>query len=56
MIGVNEVKYNKRKVIEDATGPGSFQALDASYPIDEEFWPVWLRTEVDKFRKLREDF
>jgi hypothetical protein len=34
-------------------GDGSFQALDASYPISEEYWPEWLKREVDKFRKYR---
>jgi len=35
------------------TGGGSFQALDASYPIDEAFWPGWLKKEVERFRHYR---
>ena len=46
-----KVKFNLQERIEKVTGPGSFQALDASYPIDEEFWPDWLKDEVDKFHK-----
>ncbi|PKN25145.1 MAG: hypothetical protein CVU64_20555 [Deltaproteobacteria bacterium HGW-Deltaproteobacteria-21] len=53
LIGVDEVKYNDRPGIERVTGSGSFQALDASYPIDEEYWPDWLRTEVEKFSRCR---
>ncbi|MBW2999108.1 hypothetical protein KY339_00405 [Candidatus Woesearchaeota archaeon] len=53
LIGVDEVKYNTKKVIENVAGSGSFQALDASYPIKEPFWPEWLRTEVEWFHKFR---
>ncbi len=53
LIGVDRVRYNKKKSIEDVVGSGSFQALDASYPIDEKFWPDWLKKEVDKFSKAR---
>ena len=52
-IGVDEVKYNTKERIEKVAGHGSFQALDASYPIDEEFWPDWLKKEVDKFNRYR---
>ncbi|PKN64203.1 MAG: hypothetical protein CVU57_15830 [Deltaproteobacteria bacterium HGW-Deltaproteobacteria-15] len=53
LIGVDEVKYNDRPGIERVTGSGSFQALDASYPIDEKYWPDWLRAEVEKFSRYR---
>jgi hypothetical protein len=52
MSGLDRVCYNTRENIEEVTGPGSFQALDASYPISEEFWPGWLKEEVDKYHKL----
>lgn len=48
-----EVRYNTKERIEKVTGPGSFQALDASYPIDEKFWPEWLKKEVEEFHKYR---
>ena len=54
LVGVDEVKYNLQERIESVAGPGSFQALDASYPIDEEFWPDWLKKEFDKFNRYRE--
>lgn len=49
LIGVDEVKYNLQERIRKVAGDGSFQALDASYPISEEFWPDWLKKEVEKF-------
>lgn len=52
-IGVDEVKYNTQERIEKVAGHGSFQALDASYPIDEEYWPDWLKEEVEKFNRYR---
>ncbi|MBW2035845.1 MAG: hypothetical protein JRI94_20185 [Deltaproteobacteria bacterium] len=52
-IGIDEVKYNTKERIEKIAGHGSFQALDASYPIDEEYWPDWLKVEVDKFNRYR---
>lgn len=54
LIGVDEVKYNLQERIEKVVGKGSFQALDASYPIDEAFWPDWLKREVEEFRRYRE--
>lgn len=54
LIGVDEVKYNLKERIEAVAGAGSFQALDASYPIDEEFWPDWLKKEFDRFNRYRE--
>gem|GEM_PF-368073 len=53
LIGVDEVRYNVQERIRKVTGNGSFQALDASYPIDEEFWPGWLKKEVEKFKRYR---
>jgi len=53
LIGVDEVKYNLQERIKKVAGNGSFQALDASYPIAEEFWPDWLKEEVDKFTRYR---
>lgn len=51
LVGVNKVRYNRLERIHAVTGPGSFQALDASYPIDERWWPGWLKEEVEKFHK-----
>jgi amidophosphoribosyltransferase len=53
LIGVDEVKYNVIEKVRKVTGDGSFQALDASYPIAEEFWPDWLKKEVDMFHRYR---
>jgi len=53
LIGVDEVRYNTQRRITLAAGEGSFQALDASYPIDEGFWPDWLKREVELFHKCR---
>ena len=53
LIGVDEVKYNLQERIRKVAGHGSFQALDASYPIAEEFWPDWLKREVDKFKRYQ---
>jgi amidophosphoribosyltransferase len=53
LIGVDEVRYNLKEKIEKVTGDGSFQALDASYPIVEEYWPDWLRKEVVLFTRYR---
>jgi len=49
LIEVDEVKYNLKGRIQKAAGNGSLQALDASYPIAETFWPDWLKEEVEKF-------
>jgi amidophosphoribosyltransferase len=54
LIGVDEVKYNSLERIEKVAGSGSFQALDASYPIAEHYWPDWLKKEVDTFRGYRD--
>lgn len=53
LVGVDEVKYNALERIRKVTGEGSFQALNASYPIDEGFWPDWLKREVDTFTRYR---
>lgn len=53
LIGVDEVKYNSIDGIRDVAGEGSFQALDASYPISEKYWPDWIKVEVEKFKKYR---
>jgi len=53
LIGVDEVRYNLKERIERVAGKGSFQALDASYPISEEYWPDWLKLEVEKFNRYR---
>ncbi|MFH1351194.1 MAG: hypothetical protein ABII26_09685 [Pseudomonadota bacterium] len=53
LIGVDEVKYNLQESIRKVAGNGSFQALDASYPIAEEFWPDWLTKEIERFHRYR---
>jgi amidophosphoribosyltransferase len=53
LVGVDEVRYNTKEIIKKVAGDGSFQALDASYPIDQEFWPDWLKIEVEKFQQYR---
>jgi amidophosphoribosyltransferase len=52
LAGVDRVCYNTLENVLDVCGPGSVQAMDASYPIDEKFWPDWLKDEVDKYQKL----
>jgi amidophosphoribosyltransferase len=52
LVGVDRICYNTQENVQMITGPGSFQALDASYPIAERFWPDWLKEEVDKYHKL----
>ncbi len=53
LIGVDEVRYNTKERIQKVAGNGSFQALDASYPIDWDFWPDWLKREIDKFQRYQ---
>ena len=48
---VFKVRYNDPKLVQQILGPGSYQALDASYPIDEKFWPGWIKQEVELFHK-----
>ena len=52
-IGVDEVKYNLQERIKKVAGDGSFQALDASYPINQEFWPDWLKKEFEELNRYR---
>lgn len=52
LAGVDRVCYNTRGNVEAVAGPGSYQAMDASYPIDEKHWPDWLKEEVDRYHKL----
>jgi len=54
LVGVDEVRYNSQERIRKVTGDGSFQALDASYPIDQEYWPDWLKREFEKFKRYRD--
>jgi len=54
LVGVDEVRYNLQERIRKVSGDGSFQALDASYPIDHEYWPDWLKREFETFQKYRE--
>jgi amidophosphoribosyltransferase len=53
LIGVDEIRYNSLERIRDVAGDGSFQALDSSYPIAEEFWPDWLKIEVERHHRYR---
>ncbi len=53
LIGVDDVKFNLQERIKRVTGKGSFQALDASYPISHEFWPDWLKKEFEKYNRYR---
>jgi len=47
------VFYNNQETIRKIAGNGSFQALDASYPIDEKFWPEFIKKEAEKYIKTR---
>ncbi len=51
LIKLDWVRYNTQGRIEKITGPGSFQALDASYPISEEFRPDFINKEIEKYHK-----
>ncbi|MCD6304869.1 MAG: hypothetical protein J7M32_01120 [Deltaproteobacteria bacterium] len=53
LIGVDEVRYNVIERVRKVTGDGSFQALNASYPIAEAFWPDWLKKEVEMYHYCR---
>lgn len=53
LIGVDEVRYNTLEGIKKVAGDGSFQALDASYPIDEAYWPDWVKGEVERYHRYR---
>ena len=41
------------EIIKKVAGDGSFQALDASYPIDEAYWPNWIKGEVERYHRYR---
>jgi len=51
-VGVDTVRYNTMEVLENVAGQGSNQAMDANYPIDEKFWPDWIKREVQTFRDI----
>ncbi|MFB3818332.1 MAG: hypothetical protein ACE147_11760 [Candidatus Methylomirabilales bacterium] len=53
LLGVDRVCYNTIENVQAVIGPGCYQALDASYPISERFWPDWLKQEVEHFRHYR---
>ncbi len=52
LTGLDRVCYNTKENIEAVAGPGSYQAMDATYPILEKFWPDWVKEEVEKYSKL----
>jgi amidophosphoribosyltransferase len=53
LLGVDRVCYNTRDNVRAVVGNGSYQALDASYPVSERFWPDWLKQEVEHFLHYR---
>jgi amidophosphoribosyltransferase len=53
LLGVDRVCYNTVENVKAIVGPGSYQALDASYPISERYWPAWLKDEVEHFKHYR---
>ena len=53
LLGVDRVCYNSPETVRAVVGPGSYQALDASYPISERYWPAWLKDEVEHFKHYR---
>jgi hypothetical protein len=53
LLGVDRVCYNRPEDVKAVVGPGSYQALDASYPVSERFWPAWLKEEVEHCRHYR---
>ncbi len=53
LVGVDEVRYNTLEGIRAVTGDGSFQALDASYPISEKYWPDFIKAEVERYKRYR---
>jgi len=53
LLGVDRVCYNNPTNVREVIGPGSYQALDASYPVSEQFWPSWLKEEVEHYRHYR---
>jgi amidophosphoribosyltransferase len=55
LVGVDRVCYNTPEDVAEVTGPGSFGAMDASYPVSERHFPDWLKVEVEAFRRYRSD-
>jgi amidophosphoribosyltransferase len=53
LAGIDRVCYNTPEDVAAVTGPGSFQALEAGYPVSEEYWPNWLKEEVEMFHHYR---
>ena len=53
LLGVDRVCYNTPENVRAVIGPGSYQALDASYPISEHYWPAWLKEEIEHYRHYR---
>jgi len=47
------VFYNTQDNVRRCAGDGSFQALDGSFPMAEEFMPDWLKQELEKFHAAR---
>jgi glutamine phosphoribosylpyrophosphate amidotransferase len=53
LLGVDRVCYNSPENVRAVVGAASYQALDASYPISEQYWPAWLKEEVEYYRHYR---
>jgi len=53
LLEVDRVCYNDQESIRAVMGPGSYQALDASYPVSERLWPAWLKEEVEHYLHYR---
>ncbi|MFA5027778.1 MAG: hypothetical protein WC713_07850 [Candidatus Methylomirabilota bacterium] len=53
LLGVDRVCYNPLEDVRAVIGSGCYQALDASYPVAERFWPAWLKEEVEHFLHYR---
>jgi amidophosphoribosyltransferase len=53
LLGVDRVCYNAPEDIRTVIGAGCYQALDASYPVSERFWPAWLKEEVEHYLHYR---
>jgi len=53
LLGVDRVCYNTPETVRAVVGPGSYQALDASYPISEQYWPAWLKQEIEHYHHYR---
>jgi glutamine phosphoribosylpyrophosphate amidotransferase len=53
LLGVDRVCYNSAESVQAVMGRGSYQALDASYPVSERLWPAWLKEEVEHYLHYR---